>query len=170
MTDRSADDWNAEERARLDALPRDRQPPPSLKERVAADLRGRGKLGPSTRSTSPHRQALPWAGRVAAAVALFVAGAWFGRASGGGEVPEVVLVTGPLLAPAERVQRMGSWYIESVAELALGIDSLPAASASQGREAALNTLRGAAEHVARIPGHDARIQRVLLDLRSEGSE
>ena len=81
-----------------------------------------------------------------------------------------MLVTDPLLAPAERVQRTGSQYIESVAELALGIDSLPVASASQGREAALSTLRGAAEHVARIPGHDPRIQRMLLDLRSAGSE
>lgn len=169
MTDRPTEGWTPEERARLDALPRDRQPPPSLKQRIADDLRRRGKLRRSTRRTPPRRHALHWAGRVAAGTALFVAGAWFGRGSGG-EPGEVVLATGPLLAPAERVQRMGSRYIESVAEFGRVIDSLPAASASQGREAALSTLRGAAERVARIPGHHPRVQRMLLDLRSAGSE
>ena len=170
MTDRPADDWTPRERARLDALPRERRPPASLKQRIGDDLRGRGLLGRAPHRMEPGGRALRWTGRIAAAVALFLAGAWFGRTGGGGDAGGVVLVADPLLAPAERVQRTGSQYVESVARFALDVDSLPEVSALQGREAALNALRGAAEHVARIPGHSPRTRRALLELRSAGSE
>jgi len=170
MTDRPADDWTPGERARLDALPRERRPPASLKRRIGDDLRDRGFLGRAPRRTGPGGRALRWSGLIAAGVALFLAGAWVGRASGGGAAGGPVLVTGPELAPAERVQRTGSEYVESVARFALDLDSLPEVSASQGREVALNALRGAAEHVARIPGHGPRTRRALLELRSAGGE
>lgn len=170
MNDGNETDWTRQERDRLDGLPRHRTPPPSLKRRIADELRARGRLRPRTavegsrRAPVRHRVVL-----AAAAIVLFLTGTWVGRIT----VPEsppvgLTLVTAPALAPAERVQRLGTRYAEVVAELAAASDSLRPPSRAQGREVALSTLRGAAEQVARIGGHDPRTERILHELRAAG--
>lgn len=160
------DEWSPEERARLDALPRERMPPTSLKGRISDELVRRGRLRRRSRY-GRHHPAMPGMVRAAVATVLFLMGAVVGRVTTPAErAAAFAPATGPALAPAERVQRAGSQYVELVAGLAASVDSLAPGTASQGREVALSTIRGAAEYIARMPGHDPRTERILLDLRS----
>lgn len=165
MNDRH-DEWSREERARLDALPRERTPPSGLKDRIGEELVRRGTLRRRSPSGGPPPIVLRTV-RAAAAMALFLVGALVGRATAPDEsTMRFAPATGPDLAPAEHVQRVGSQYVEIVASLAAAVDTLAPGTGSQGREVALSTLRGAAEYIARMPGHDPRTERLLLDLRS----
>lgn len=166
MTDHDHDEWSPEQRDRLDALPRERTPPPGLKDRIGEELVRRGRLRRRSRAGG-HTPIVRRTVRAAAALALFLAGGLVGRATAPGQSAErFAPATGPALAPAEHVQRVGSQYVEIVASLAAAVDTLAPGTGSQGREVALSTLRGAAEYIARMPGHDPRTERILLDLRS----
>lgn len=167
MMDPQQNDWTRDERSRLEALPRERTPPAALKERISAELVRRGVLRRSSHSRRPDRRP-PALARAAAAAALFLAGALVGRVTTPVEPGEAfTAATRPGLAPAERVQRAGSEYVELVASLAAADGSVAPETVSQGREVALSTLRGAAEYIAKMPGNDPRIERILLDLRSQ---
>ena len=83
--DEGIDELSGEERHALASLPGERPPPPALEERVVAALRQSGALRPGARA-GRWRPVL----RVAAVLALTVAGALAGRwtAPGGGDVTD----------------------------------------------------------------------------------
>lgn len=159
--------WTPHERDRLDALPREREPPPALKARITDALRRQGTLTESSGARPSPPTASRWFLRAAATVGIFMAGALAGRITApGGSPTDFVPSTGSALAPAERVQRTGSSYVESVADLVGALGSVPPETAGQGREVALSALRGAAEYVVRLPGHDPDVERLLVELRA----
>lgn len=159
--------WTPPERDRLDALPREREPASALKARITDALRRQGTLTESSGARPSPSTTSRWLLRAAATAGVFVAGALAGRITApGASSTDFVPSTGSTLAPAERVQRAGSRYVESVADLVGALGSVPPETAGQGREVALSALRGAAGYVVRLPGHDPDVERLLVDLRA----
>lgn len=78
MTNDSNDELSPDERALLNALPREVAPPPELEERVVRELASRGVLHRRRPSGGPLRFAAPL-GALAAVVLVFVAGVAIGR-------------------------------------------------------------------------------------------
>jgi hypothetical protein len=160
-------DWTPAERDRLNALPRESEPAPALKARIADALYRQGILAGPERVRTPRSSASRWTLRAAATAAVFVAGALAGHMTATeGSSTNFVPSTSSTLAPAERVQRSGSSYVESVADLVGALGSVSPETAGQGREVALSALRGAAEYVVRLPGHDPDVERLLFELRA----
>lgn len=152
--------WSPEERARLDALPRERVPDPRVKAGTREALCARGALA------SGGRRGRAWGLRAAAAIAIFLAGGLVGRATVRPDsAGRAIVATEAALAPAERIQHAGTRYVETVADLVTALDDLPAETRRQGQEVAVSALRGAADQVVRLPGHDGDTERLLLELR-----
>jgi hypothetical protein len=90
--------------------------------------------------------------KVAAAVALFAAGASGGfLVRGTLEAPQPGSIDEALVLAAE-VQRTGSEYVAALAAFAAVVDSLSVDVRSQGRDAAIATLFGAANELAALSG------------------
>lgn len=90
--------------------------------------------------------------KVAAAIALFAAGASGGFfARGSLEAPAPGSIDEALVLAAE-VQRTGSEYVAALAAFAAVVDSLSTDARSQGRDAAIATLFGAANELAALSG------------------
>ncbi len=179
-----------DERAALDRLPRERDPGARLRERTLAEMRRRGAFAtaggpdgarPADSGAGTGRRVRWLIGTVAAA-AVFAAGIAVGAAiAGGGDAagtraeapvpderpggdaadPAATARLEPGWTPL-RVQRSGTAYVEAIARLAQEGD----AADPQGRDAALGAFRGAAEHLARLGGHDPATRQVLLAARA----
>lgn len=123
----------------------------------------------STRMAPPHplRRSL----RVAAALALFVAGAAVGR---------ITADAGPAVAPpadevrrrvslrpseglATAVQRAGTEYVEGLASLRLVTERVPPTERTQVRDAAIAAIYGATRELARLAPEDP-VVTMLLDV------
>jgi hypothetical protein len=90
--------------------------------------------------------------KVAAAVALFAAGAGGGFfARGTLEAPSPGSIDEALVLASE-VQRTGTEYVAALAAFAAVVDSLSVDVRSQGRDAAIATLFGAANELAALSG------------------
>lgn len=127
------------ERALVSELPREAAPPPALKGRVTAELRQRGLIRSKKQVTLIKAR---WLWQAAAVAVAFGVGLAVPRGIFGTNThPEVENE-----APAERVQRTGTLYVEALT--ALGTHTAPLSEAA--REAARNTLLGAAVASARL--------------------
>ena len=127
------------ERAWMDALPRMSAPDPAAEDRIVARLREEGLL-------RRRRPTAASAWRLAAAVALFVAGGMTGAHLATRNTLEAMLARQNLSA-SERIllmQRAGSAYVQATERLA-GV----AHSDATVSEVATQTLIGAAQAVAR---------------------
>ena len=132
----------------LRALPSEAAPPPGEEERTVRALRRRGLLPPPR-----WRRYAVALGRVAAAAAIFAAGALYGGERASRHALETMLDRRDRDAQATAllVQRAGSAYVAALVDLAATARAAPADPAlAGGREAALTTLRAAAEQLARI--------------------
>lgn len=134
--------------AALRALPRELAPSPDEEERTVRALRRRGLL-PQPR----WRRWAAAAGSLAAALALFAGGAFYGEARASGRALEAVLAQRDrdARATALLVQRAGSAYVTALVELAASARTSPEdPTLAQGREAALQTLRAATAQLERM--------------------
>lgn len=159
MSDMDAQNWTPEERAALEALPRERPPSALLEERIVRDLRREGLLRPPTpKRLSPLRW---WAGAAAAGVALFLAGFGVGQSRGSDRAFELVEAVREADAGqrAALVQRTGSMWVTALAGLAEGAGDEEAQDEA-GREVALAALRGAVAELARLHPDDGRVARI----------
>ena len=156
------DELTPEERAALDALPRERTPPRAVEQWLLATLHDRHILRPAGRSMTP----LKWIGALAAGVLLFASG------MSAGEVlhSRADARAGRLLSLedsrrlAAAVQRTGSEYVAAVARLRESIEA--GASADQlapGREAALAALEAAARELLSIAPEAGRAADIVTD-------
>ncbi len=146
----------------LKELPREVAPPPELLERVRSELHGAGLLGSSRRAATSGRL-LRWAAAVAMLVGTFWLGVRFGEERT--FVPSDGGVTATRVPPlGASVQQLGSDYAEAIALLA-GRSGPESAEWVEAREVALSTLRGAAEQLSRVPGHDRETVLLLNELR-----
>jgi len=160
-----------EERAALDALPRERIPPAALEERVVGALRTEGLLAGRGDSVARRGRGRPgWmAAAVAAGLALFASGVVVGQWNAGRGMAEAVSAAldhggGPAQA-ATQVQEAGSEYVRAVAHLAelAGTDAADHDVLS-GTEAARVALHAAALELARLSPDDATLRLVLAVL------
>ena len=153
------DSLTPDERAALDALPREGAPSRLLEERVVRALRHRGVLR--------HRGPAPaWlAAGLAASLALFAGGFAAGQWTTSRRVTDSFLAAQETTArqAAEAVQRTGTAYIGALAALARHADSGNGA-VRQGQEAAWAALSAAAAELADLDPSDpvARSVQTIL--------
>jgi hypothetical protein len=149
-----------DERAALDALPREQAPGRLLEQRVVRALRDRGLLRRA-------RPAPAWlAAGLAASVALFAGGfatgQWIASRSMAHSLADAQVRSAG--QAAEAVQRTGSAYIAALAALGGYADSTGNGAVRQGREAAMAALSAAAAELADLDPGDpvARSVEILL--------
>ncbi|MDX1623014.1 MAG: hypothetical protein R3199_03435 [Gemmatimonadota bacterium] len=148
-------EWTEEERRLFEALPRERDPGPALRRQVLDALRRRGR---------PHRSRKRWRRPLlgaAAAIVVFAAGVAVGLSLDPGPGARPLAETDSLGDPV-RIQHLGTAYATAIASVAArdGEEIPPEA-----RKVALNTLRGAAEQLASLPGHEPEVRGLLLSIR-----
>ena len=144
---------NPQERAEIEALPRERDPGGLLEERTVQSLRARGVLKPR----GLPRVRMPWiAAGLAASIALFVCGVTVGQYLGSRTVAESMATAQQQTAmqAASAVQRAGSAYVTALTAFAAIADSSGNGAYMQGREAALNALYAAAFEIMQIDATD----------------
>jgi hypothetical protein len=171
IDDREPVELTPEERAALDALPRERVPGRMLEERTINALRDGGLLG----SAAPARQSVegparkgergrPWwtaAAAIAAGIALFTGGLSVGQMLGARQTADAfqtVFEEGDARL-ASRVQRAGSDYVTALEALAEAGDA--AADTGQALEVALTALWAAANEIVRLAPDDPLTARIL---------
>jgi hypothetical protein len=171
IDDREPVELTPEERAALDALPRERVPGRMLEERTINALRDGGLLG----SAAPARQSVegparkgergrPWwtaAAAMAAGIALFAGGLSVGQMLGARQTADAfqtVFEEGDARL-ASRVQRAGSDYVTALEALAEAGDA--AADTGQALEVALTALWAAANEIVRLAPDDPLTARIL---------
>ena len=166
------DDLTREERAALDALPRERDPGPLLEERTVRALRARGLLGRGRRIAVAPVFSPAWASAAAAAaVALFVTGFAVGNWIQSRRTEQILVSMHERDAAhtAALVQRTGSAYVAALAALADAADSSrvrgrTGRDLAQGREVAVNILHAAANQLVRIAPEEPLAARILQGL------
>lgn len=148
---------------RLDALPREADPPrdlwPDVRNGIAVEIQDAdtARIGRLTPSRGWARPAL----RAAAVVALFLLGAVVGRWSGTGETgTERVVSDDPLVAAAE-VQRSGTEYVAAVARFRATARDAPSATVDQAWDVALAAVHGAAWELERLRPDDATARGIV---------
>lgn len=161
MTD-DQEHLTSQERAELEALPRERTAGRLLEERVVRALRARGLLrGPRLRPA--------WiAAGLAASVALFASGVAVGQWTLSRRVTDSLLAaqTQTAMSAAQAVQQAGSAYVAALMALSHYADSTTSPALRQGREAASAALYAAASELARLAPDDPlaqAIRSILLD-------
>jgi hypothetical protein len=150
------DDLPPEIRARLRSLRRELAPGDLLEERVVRDLRARGLL----QSRRPWFRPASWTARLAAGLLLFVSGwmvgsRWMAERPGSEGTPSQQ----GAVSAAELVEQAGDEFIQALTTVAR---QTPSEARDQGRDAALTSLRAAAEELSRIQEDDARLAQVIL--------
>lgn len=148
---------------RLDALPREADPPRDLwaavrneitVERQDADT---GRIGRLTPFRGWARPAL----RAAAVVALFLLGAAVGRWSADVETgAERAASDDPMVAAAE-VQRAGTEYVAALARFRATAREAPSATVDQAWDVALAAVHGAAWELERLRPDDATARGIV---------
>jgi len=140
-----------EERAAMDALPRERPPDRALEERTVRALRAQGLL----ERPAVLRLALPatgWLAAAAAAVVLFAGGFVLGAWLESRHTTQVVLDMHQRDAAdaAAMVQRTGSAYVSALSTLAAFAEKARPQELAPAREAAVNALHAAANQMVRL--------------------
>ena len=110
----------------------------------------------------PRRSPRTWWKQAAAAAVIFVAGLTGGFLAAKSEGVPSSSIDEALTLAAE-VQRTGTEYVAALAAFSAVIDSLSADARTQGRDAAIATLFGAASELAAFggdPGNPSDIHRV----------
>lgn len=142
MTDwRQPEELTPDERARWEALPTGRMPPPELEERVVRALRHERLLRPG----KPRwpRNAAGIAASIAAAVMIFAAGLVVGSGLAPGRITPVNGAD-----PVLQLQQAGSAYVHALSRLERSAGAAPdTASITQ---VALSTFEGAAREITRL--------------------
>jgi hypothetical protein len=151
-----------EERAAMDALPRERAPDRALEERVVRALRAQGLL----ERPAVLRIALPpmgWLAAAAASVMIFAGGFALGALLESRHTTQVVLDMHERDAAqaAAMVQRTGSAYVSALAALASVADKSRPQEMLPGREAAVNALHAAANQMVRLVPEDPVAVNIL---------
>ena len=164
-----------DEAAALRRLPRERRPPGHLRERVREELLRAGTLRRDSEAARRRSQRDPrlWLRLAAAVVVAFGFGVMLGgewtRDDTSSPLPPIAVAVDVSVPtdPGVRVQRLGSEYVSAVA--ALG-ESGPEATPEllEAKEAAFAALRGAAGHLADLPGQDPAVGDLLRALRASG--
>jgi hypothetical protein len=154
------EDLTPDERAALDALPREGAPSQLLEERVVRALRARGVL--RRRWPAPA-----WlAAGLAASLALFAGGFAAGEWAMSRRVADSFLAAQETTArqAAEAVQRTGTAYIGALAALARHADSSGNGAVREGQQAAWAALSAAAAELSDLDPNDpvARSVRTIL--------
>jgi hypothetical protein len=145
------DELTPEERAAMEALPRERPPDRALEERVVRALRAQGLLErPATR-----RLTLPpvgWLAAAAASVMIFAGGFALGAWLESRHTTQVVLDMHQRDAAeaAALVQRTGSAYVSALSTLATFAEKARPQEMGPAREAAVNALHAAASQMVRL--------------------
>jgi hypothetical protein len=144
-----------DERAALDALPREQAPGRLLEQRVVRALRDRGLLRRA-------RPAPAWLAAVALFAGGFATGQWIASRSMAHSLADAQVRSAG--QAAEAVQRTGSAYIAALAALGGYADSTGNGAVRQGREAAMAALSAAAAELADLDPGDpvARSVEILL--------
>ena len=145
------DDLTPEERAAMEALPRERQPDRSLEERTVRALRAEGLI----QRPAVLRLPLPawgWLAASAAAVVLFVGGFALGSWLEARHTTQIVLDmhNRDAAQAAAMVQRTGSAYVSALAALATYAERARPQEMAPAREAAVNALHAAANQMVRL--------------------
>src|SRR5262245_34259697 len=140
-----------EERAAMEALPRERAPDRALEERIVRTLRAQGLL----ERPAVLRLALPFVGWLAAAAAsvmIFAGGFALGSWLESRHTTQVVLDMHQRDAAeaAAMVQRTGSAYVSALSTLASFAEKARPQELAPGREAAVNALHAAANQMVRL--------------------
>lgn len=130
---------------------------------LAREARPGRDLWPALRGSLPPREGAArgrqWL-QIAAAIALFSAGLLAGRYLEGRPVQIERSASGGLAAAAE-VQRTGAAYVRALADLRASKSELSTAVMTQGRDAAVATLEGAAWELKQIGGNDDTATRIF---------
>jgi hypothetical protein len=151
-----------EERAALDALPRERAPDRALEERVVRALRAQGLL----ERPAVLRIALPpmgWLAAAAASVMIFAGGFALGAWLESRHTTQVVLDMHQRDAAeaAAMVQRTGSAYVSALSTLVSFADKSRPQEMGPAREAAVNALHAAANQMVRLVPEDPLAVNIL---------
>ncbi len=149
--------------AALAGLPREAAPAPGEEDRTVRALQRRGLLPPARW----RRWALPLT-QIAAALALFAAGTFYGSYRATNRQLETLLAQRDqdVRTAALLVQRAGSAYVDALVRLAALQARAPADSTlAGGREAATATLRAAAMQVERVAPNAA----ITAELRGQAT-
>ena len=145
------DELTPEERAAMEALPRERPPDRALEERIVRALRAQGLLERRAvlRLTLP---ATGWLAAAAAAVVLFAGGFVLGAWLESRHTTQVVLDMHQRDAAeaAAMVQRTGSAYVSALSALASFAEKARPQDLAPAREAAVNALHAAANQMVRL--------------------
>jgi hypothetical protein len=169
MTEHKDFELTPEERAALDSLPREQTPSDLLRARIARELKAQGLLRSVTVDGHSRTIVRSIAG-VAAALILFLGGVAVGsrldgtgpqvgvpdgqpgfvQSDGAGVRPRPAARVPGGMDPAVRVQQAGSEYVAALADLVELAESEDDPAVVQGREAALNSLRGAVQSVGTL--------------------
>jgi hypothetical protein len=146
------DDLRPEERAAMEALPRERHPDRSLEERTVRALRAEGLLRrPAVLRLTPP--SFGWlAAAAAAAIVLFMGGFALGSWLEARHTTQVVLDMHDrdAMQAAAMVQRTGSAYVSALAALASYSQRARQEEMAPAREAAVNALHAAANQMVRL--------------------
>jgi len=145
------DELTPEERAAMEALPRERPPDRALEGRIVRALRAQGLLErPATlRLTLPP---MGWLAAAAASVMLFAGGFALGAWLESRHTTQVVLDMHQRDAAeaAALVQRTGSAYVSALSTLATFAEKARPQEMGPAREAAVNALHAAASQMVRL--------------------
>lgn len=134
---------------RLGSLPREAGPARDLWPGIEARIEARTAARPPRRASALLR--------LAAALLLFASGVVVGLVWGRSSAASAPPVQSPMAA-AEEVQRTGTEYVAAVAALR---EETRSEVRTQGREAALSTVYGAAHELTRLSPDDADASRLL---------
>ena len=134
------------------AAPRADFPKGALRERIETSLSARARSEP-LRTRPPARAAITWFARAAAAAAMFVLGAWYGRANAPVVTPAAsnafAALAGTLPAQVPfSIQSAGTGYVASLAMLSEMREQLTPEQREQARQVALAVLSGAIAELA----------------------
>jgi hypothetical protein len=148
-------EWTPEERAALDALPRQMAPPPALEERTVGALRRMGVLGDVPRRARPG--GAWWVAAAAAAVAVFLGGVQVGQRQGTRLAVETITAVrgGDARDAAADVQRTAGAYLSALAILAERMPAADSAAVDQARQVVQAALAAAAREALRVTPDDA---------------
>lgn len=156
------------ERQALDALPRDRVPPPTLEERTVRALEARGLIRARRTAWSSRR---PWmiVSAAAAGLALFMGGYAVGQSQGARQTAEALAGLYPDRADraAARVQSTGTAHAQALDALVQAMVTANAQEREQAGEVAKATLWAAAAEVVRLAPDDQLAVRILQEFERE---
>ena len=164
-------DLTPEERMAFQRLPREVEPSRLLEERVVRSLRNEGILrGPATGG----RWVRSWmlAGAAAASLVLFGVGLTLGQWMGSRSMTQAFLAVREQDAQqvALRIQEAGSAYVAALASLTDLRSAEGLGEYTQGREAAMGALYGAAFELARLSPDDPDVLQVLQILEDRRNQ